>query len=76
MTRHVVSPFIQTTIHKFEIQLEKAWSGQHQVETALREEIARLRDVIANNVDPKIVSFLFGLLIIKNSQRIYAGINI
>ena len=37
-----------------------AWSGQHQRETALREENALLRDFIANNMDPNIVSPLFG----------------
>lgn len=50
-----------------------AWNGQHRVETSLREEIARLRSVIlANNVDPNIVSTQFGFLIIKKSQRTYA----
>lgn len=49
--------------------MEKAWSVQHHVETALREEISRLRDVmLANNVDPNIVSTQFGLLIIKKSR--------
>jgi hypothetical protein len=51
-------------------------TGQHQRETALREENALLRDFIANNMDPNIVSPLFGLLIIKESQRAYAGINV
>jgi hypothetical protein len=53
--------------------MEMAWNGQHQVETALREEIIRLQDLLLNS---NIVSPLFGLLIIEKSQRTYAGINV
>jgi hypothetical protein len=54
-----------------------AWNGQHQVETSLREEIAHLRDLmVANNVDPNIVSTQFGFLIIKKSQRTYADADV
>ena len=35
----------------------KAWSGQHEVETSLQDEISRLRDIIANC---DMVSTLFG----------------
>ena len=54
-----------------------AWNGQHLVETSLREEVAHLRSVLlANNVDPNIVSTQFGFLIIKKSQRTYADTDV